>query len=198
MSAQLYLASTSPRRHELLSQLRLSFQVLNPSIDETVQRNERADLYVVRMAKEKAIAGLQQLTQQHSVVLAADTAVICDEHILGKPIDQADALYMLRTLSGRSHWVYSAVALASAEQQAHILVKSKVSFRSLTDREINAYWQTGEPQDKAGSYAIQGLGAIFIEYLEGSYSAVMGLPLFETNELLKKFKIRTLGDSSER
>ncbi|ODN42601.1 Maf family protein [Piscirickettsia litoralis] len=198
MSAQLYLASTSPRRRELLSQLHLSFQTLNPNINESIQSNEGADEYVLRMAREKAQAGLVQLPGKNNIILAADTAVVCDEHILGKPIDQADAQKMLLLLSGRSHWVYSAVSCVNSYQQESILVKSKVYFRSLTEQDIMDYWQTGEPCDKAGGYAIQGLAAIFIERLEGSFSAVMGLPLFETNALLQKFKIRALGDTSER
>ncbi|MGJ3500996.1 Maf-like protein YhdE [Piscirickettsia salmonis] len=205
MSAQLYLASTSPRRRELLRQLNLSFDTLDPNIDESIQSNERAEDYVLRMAREKARVAFDRLDVSHTsyssntnndvspIVLAADTAVICDQDILGKPAHQQQGQAMLNQLSGRSHWVYSAVTCMSTERLESVLVKSKVYFRTLTRQEIVDYWQTGEPEGKAGSYAIQGMAAVFIERLEGSFSAVMGLPLFEVNALLEQFNIRALG-----
>ncbi|APS58131.1 Maf family protein [Piscirickettsia salmonis] len=205
MSAQLYLASTSPRRRELLRQLNLSFDTLDPNIDESIQSNERAEDYVLRMAREKARVAFDRLDASHTsyssntnsdvspIVLAADTAVICDQDILGKPVHQQQGQAMLNQLSGRSHWVYSAVTCMSTERLESVLVKSKVYFRTLTRQEIVDYWQTGEPEGKAGGYAIQGVAAIFIERLEGSFSAVMGLPLFEVNALLEQFNIRALG-----
>ncbi|OAJ35607.1 Maf family protein [Piscirickettsia salmonis] len=206
MSAQLYLASTSPRRRELLRQLNLSFDTLDPNIDESIQSNEGAEDYVLRMAREKARAAFDRLgvgdcasyssntnNGVSPIVLAADTAVICDQDILGQPAHQQQGQAMLNQLSGRSHWVYSAVTCMSTERLESVLVKSKVYFRTLTRQEIVDYWQTGEPEGKAGGYAIQGIAAVFIERLEGSFSAVMGLPLFEVNALLEQFNIRALG-----
>jgi len=188
--ATLYLASGSPRRHELLAQIGVPFVSLNPSIDETPLPGEAPNAYVERLARAKAAAGLASLNNPtNAVVLGADTAVILDGRILGKPRDRADALAMLLALSGCEHQVLTAVALAADERCEVRVVSSRVGFRSLSRAEAEAYWATGEPSDKAGGYAIQGLAAVFIEHLHGSYSAVVGLPLCETALLLSEFGI---------
>ena len=179
----LCLASVSPRRRELLSQIGVSHVVMGADIDEAVVPGETPSDYVARLAREKALAvrrGGQQLP-----VLAADTTVVVDGQVFGKPRDQAEAVQMLGALSGRTHEVLTAVALADSRGVAGRLSSSTVRFRTLSRDECLAYWETGEPRDKAGGYAIQGLGAVFVESLRGSYSGVMGLPLFETAELLR-------------
>ena len=187
---RLYLASGSPRRRELLMQIGVPFTALATSIDETPLAAESAEMYVERLARAKAQAGLAALASPlGAVVLGADTSVVLDGQILGKPLDRADAQAMLAALSGHTHQVLTAVALASSERCAVRLVSSKVSFRPLSAAEIEAYWASGEPQDKAGSYAIQGLGGIFVSHLEGSFSAVVGLPVCETAALLADFGI---------
>lgn len=185
---RLILASSSPRRQELLTQIGVPFSVQVPAIDETPLVGEAPPAYVQRMAEEKARAVLAQ--QAGDVcVLAADTSVIVDELILGKPADAAEAKAMLLRLSGREHQVLSAIAVAEQDRLKSQVVSCKVAFRTLTDAEIDAYWLTGEPRDKAGSYAIQGLGAVFVQAIHGSYSAVVGLPLAETAALLGEFAI---------
>lgn len=185
---RLILASSSPRRQELLTQIGVPFSVQVPAIDETPLVGEAPPAYVQRMAEEKALAVLAQ--QKGDVcVLAADTSVIVDELILGKPADAAEAKAMLLRLSGREHQVLSAIAVAEQDRLKSQVVSCKVAFRTLTDAEIDAYWHTGEPRDKAGSYAIQGLGAVFVQAIHGSYSAVVGLPLAETAALLGEFAI---------
>jgi nucleoside triphosphate pyrophosphatase len=179
----LCLASVSPRRRELLSQIGVPHVVMGADIDETSLPGETPRDYVTRLAREKALAirrGGQQLP-----VLAADTTVVVGDKVFGKPRDQAQAVEMLGELSGRTHEVLTAVALADARGVAARLSSSTVRFRIVSREECLAYWETGEPRDKAGGYAIQGLGAVFIESLSGSYSGVMGLPLFETGELLR-------------
>lgn len=186
----LYLASGSPRRRELLGQIGVPFVVLNAPIDETPWPAESPADYVQRLACAKAQAGLATLPGScAAVVLGADTSVVLAGRILGKPEDRADAVAMLSALSGHTHEVLTAVALASRERCAVRLVSSQVSFRPLSAGEIEAYWASGEPQDKAGSYAIQGLGAVFVSHLQGSFSAVVGLPLCETAALLADFGI---------
>ncbi len=178
----LCLASASPRRRELLEQLGVPYVLAVPDIDETVLAGECAVDYVVRMARGKA-----RIVHPHDAglpVLAADTIVLIDERICGKPADAEDGIAMLLQLSGRSHQVLTAVALALAGEVNHRLSRSEVRFRHLSLAEAIAYWNTGEPCDKAGGYAVQGHGAVFVEHLSGSYSGVMGLPLFETAELL--------------
>ncbi|WXL26686.1 Maf family protein [Ectopseudomonas mendocina] len=188
--ATLYLASGSPRRRELLTQIGVPFLLLKSNIDESVRAGESAQDYVERLAREKAQAGLGSLAERSgAVVLGADTSVVLDGRILGKPVDRADALQTLKALSGRKHQVVTAVALISEDRLVSQVVTSEVSFRELDDAEIEAYWNTGEPQDKAGSYAIQGLASIFVSHLQGSYSAVVGLPLCETAALLAEFAI---------
>jgi len=191
MSVQLILASASPRRQVLLQQAGIVFRKQVAEIDETPLDNEAAEDYVMRLALEKARA-----VRQHSVtgglpVLGADTAVVVDGRLLGKPESLAHAREMLQMLSGREHQVMTAVALVR-DREAVQLSMSRVWFRPLSESEIDDYWRTGEPQDKAGAYAIQGLGAIFIERLEGSYTGVMGLPLYETGQLLQDFGIHVL------
>lgn len=181
----LYLASASPRRRELLEQLNISYRVITPEIDETPYPNENPQEYVSRLACAKAVAG-QQLVSPEDRILAADTAVIYQGQIFGKPKDAADAAAMLRQLSGQTHQVLTAIALLQGTQCLSRISATAVSFRAVSDAEIQAYIATREPFDKAGSYAIQGVASIFIERIEGSYSGVMGLPLFETAELLQK------------
>ena len=180
----IYLASRSPRRRELLNQIGVPHVLVDVEIDETPHPNEPADDFVMRMALEKARAGAASLAHIDLPVLAADTDVVIDEQILGKPTDEQDAVDMLLRLSGRAHRVLSAVALVWKGEEQSLLCESRVHFRKLNEADIRAYWRSGEPADKAGAYGIQGLGATFVEYLEGSYSGVMGLPLFETATLL--------------
>ncbi len=188
---RLILASQSPRRRELLEQIGLTFDVLPADINESVQAGESAVDFVARMAREKAEAVARQ--QPDALVLGSDTAVVVDEHILGKPADEADARRMLGLLSGREHTVLSAVALLGAGQPPCCRVQaSRVRFRTISGEEMARYWASGEPRDKAGAYAIQGLGAVFVEHLSGSYSGVMGLPLFETARLLEEAGISSL------
>ena len=178
----LCLASASPRRRELLEQLGVPHVLAAPDIDEGVRAGESAADYVVRMARAKS-----RIAHPHGVglpVLAADTTVLIDELICGKPANAEEGIALLLKLSGRSHEVLTAVALARAGEMHHRLSCSEVRFRHLTLTEAIAYWNTGEPHDKAGGYAVQGHGAVFVEHLSGSYSGVMGLPLFETAELL--------------
>jgi len=178
----LTLASVSPRRRELLEQIGVTHLVSAADIDETVRPGEAPADYVVRMACAKARAVRERGGELP--VLAADTIVVIDGLILGKPRDRADCLAMLGRLSGRTHEVLTAVALASAAAVAFRVSASEVRFRTVTPAECAAYWESGEPRDKAGGYAIQGRGALFIEHLSGSFSGVMGLPLYETGELL--------------
>lgn len=191
MSVQLILASASPRRQALLKQVGIAFRQQVAEIDETPLDNEAAEDYVMRLALEKARAVRQHSVTDRLPVLGADTAVVIDGRLLGKPESLAHARQMLQLLSGREHRVMSAVALVRSREAVQLSV-SRVWFRPLSENEIDAYWRTGEPQDKAGAYAIQGVGAIFIERLEGSYTGVMGLPLYETGQLLQDFGIQVL------
>jgi len=184
----LYLASGSPRRRELLTQIGVPFTVTSAPIDETPLPAESAVAYVERLAKAKAEAGLAQLDGP-AVVLGADTAVVLDGRILGKPENREDALAMLADLADREHQVLTAVALSDGQCSLSVCVTSNVRFRAITAEEATRYWASGEPADKAGGYAIQGLGAVFVTGLQGSYSAVVGLPLSETAELLAQFGI---------
>ena len=189
-----YLASGSPRRRELLQQIRVPFRVVGAAIDEAVLPDETPLQYVARLAAAKAEAGWERSRDfAHAPVLAADTAVVLDGKILGKPVDGQDAEDMLRQLSGRTHEVFTAIALRTANGLQSRISRSEVTFRSIAAAEARGYWETGEPSDKAGAYAIQGLGAMFIADLRGSYSGVMGLPLFETAELLVGAGIVPLG-----
>jgi septum formation protein len=193
-SHQLYLASRSPRRAELLAQIGVRFAPVAAEIDETPHSGESPEDYVRRIAIEKAQAGRLGIpTVDPRPVLAADTAVIIDGEILGKPLDCPDFLRMMASLSGRTHQVLTGVALAHAGEVRYDLSASRVRFRDIDDRERLAYWASGEPHDKAGGYGIQGLGALFVADLRGSYSGVMGLPLYETGRLLQRAGIALLG-----
>ena len=187
MSSFIYLASASPRRQELLTQLGVRYEVLRVAVDESPLPAEGAEDLVCRLATAKAQAGLAVRPSRPAPVLAADTAVALGADLFGKPVDEADAARMLGRLAGRTHVVWTAVAVADGERERVELSRSEVTFRNLTPEEIAAYWATGEPADKAGAYAIQGRGARFIADLRGSYSGVMGLPLFETARLLTLF-----------
>ena len=178
----LILASQSPRRAELLHQVGIAFQVEPASVDERPEPDEPAEDYVRRIATAKA--EMVHRRNPNSPVLGADTAVVLDDRILGKPDDRDDAIEMLLALSGRTHQVMTGVALIT-DRCDYRLSTSQVSFRRLDAAEAAAYWETGEPADKAGAYAVQGLAAAFIERIEGSYSGIMGLPLFETLQMLK-------------
>jgi septum formation protein len=188
---QLILASASPRRRELLDQLGIIYAVRPTHIPECPQPGESADDYVLRIAGEKSLAA-QRDGGDPLPVLAADTEVVLDGEIFGKPDDPGHAARMLARLSGREHQVLSAVSLRAGGQHWTALSRNEVNFRALAPAEIAAYWATGEPRDKAGAYAIQGLGALFITRLIGSYSGVMGLPLQETGELLAKIGLHPL------
>lgn len=181
-----YLASTSARRIQLLNLLDYQFCQVDGTIDERVLDGELANDYVLRMALNKARCGLENASSLHPV-LGADTVISCDGNILGKPQDQNHSLQMLRRLSDRTHQVLTAVAVVSATKTQHCIVTTDVTMRVISDDEINRYWLTGEPADKAGSYAIQGIGGKFIVSIHGSYSAVVGLPLVESEYLLKQF-----------
>ena len=189
------LASGSPRRQALLRQIGVRFRQQVADVDETPLDNESAQDYVVRLAVAKACAVRQQPGADKAPVLGADTAVVVDGRLLGKPADLAHARDMLQLLSGRRHQVLSAVALVQ-DRQAVAASVSNVWFRALSEKDIEDYWKTGEPRDKAGAYGVQGIGAIFIERLEGSYSGVMGLPLYETARLLQDFCIQVLDHDS--
>ena len=196
MNKQLILASASPRRKELLEQLNLNYIVYPVNIDETPWPFETAVDYVKRVAAEKSKACIER-GQNSLPVLAADTSVVIDHHILGKPKDERHAAMMLNQLSGNTHYVYSALSLRlngdiSDVSHFQALSITEVKFRTIRDEEIEAYWETGEPQGKAGGYAIQGLASVFVESIKGSFSGVVGLPLFETAELLSKSGIRII------
>jgi len=186
----LYLASQSPRRRQLLGQLDLEFRLLDVDVEEVRGPGEAAEDYVRRVAREKAGAGLLAVVAvPHAVVLGADTEVVLDGEVFGKPRDEADAAAMLHRLSGRRHQVLSSVALVDAAREAQAMSVSEVEFAELTDAEIDRYVATGEPMGKAGAYAIQGRGEVFIRHLSGSYSGVMGLPLHDTMKLLREFGV---------
>ncbi|RVU33073.1 septum formation inhibitor Maf [Rheinheimera riviphila] len=193
------LASASPRRRELLAQLAVNFELVKAEVDETQLPGEIATDYVLRLAISKARAGFQVQTQTATEVLpvlGADTIVVVDGEVLGKPTDQADFLRMMRLLSGRQHQVYTAIALVSGdlvngelvtgERVLSDTVKTEVWFSALTEAQMLDYWRSGEPADKAGGYGIQGLASRFIPKIAGSYFAVVGLPLYETDQLLQQ------------
>jgi septum formation protein len=192
MSAiSLHLASTSPRRSEILKALGLSFTVGGVAVDEQRLPGEAPDAMVLRLARAKAAAVERNSLQ---VVLGADTAVVLDGDVLGKPRDCNDAVNMLARLSGRTHAVLTGVALATDQGLCTILSTTEVRFREIRPDEALLYWQSGEPRDKAGAYAIQGRGGVFVEAISGSYSGVVGLPVFETVQLLHEVGIQVLHD----
>jgi len=187
----IFLASASPRRQDLLRQIGVRFQLLNHQVDEQILSGELPRDFVTRMAREKAISGLQQVPQDYQpVVLGADTIVVIDSNILGKPRDRRDALSMLQRLSGREHFVLTAVTVTNASETQSVISETAVSVGPITKDQAQAYWETGEPADKAGAYAVQGLGSIFIKAIKGSYSGVVGLPIFETSRLLTHFGVK--------
>ncbi|MCC5812968.1 MAG: septum formation inhibitor Maf [Ectothiorhodospiraceae bacterium] len=188
-SPDIYLASQSPRRRQLLEQISVPFRKLEVSVDESQHEMESPEVFVIRLALEKARAGWKQVEKNSPLpVLGADTAVVLDDSILGKPTTQEQAMDMLRRLSGNTHRVLTGVALVDDREATRLSVNS-VTFREIGESEIQRYWETGEPRDKAGGYGIQGCGAVFVEHMEGSYSGVMGLPLFEVADLLDEFAI---------
>lgn len=190
LDRMLHLASRSPRRSELLARLGLDFGVLALDVPEQRGPGEPAEDYVCRVAREKAGAGLLRvLGSPDALVLGADTEVVLDDEVFGKPADAGEAATMLRRLSGRTHRVLSAVSLVSRDREAQALSVSQVRFGELDDAAIDAYVASGEPEGKAGGYAVQGRAQAFIAHLSGSYSGVMGLPLYETARLLRQFGV---------
>jgi len=187
---QIILASSSPRRRELLDQIQVNYEVLPVNIDESHTPGETAEQFVRRLAVAKAQAGYHQ--KPHCLSLGSDTIVVVDSTILGKPENKAHAIEILSLLSGRKHQVMTAVAIHSSEYNACVISVSEVEFAELTRSQIDAYWETGEPKDKAGAYAVQGIAAQFIKRMSGSYSGIMGLPLFETAQLLEKSGVKLL------
>ncbi|SFN27115.1 septum formation protein [Izhakiella capsodis] len=183
----LYLASASPRRYELLTQLGLAFSRLATDVDEQRQAGESAEQYVRRLARDKASAGVA-LAPRDLPVLGADTIVVLNGEVLGKPADGNAATRMLSALSGQSHQVMTAIAFADRQRCLQAMVQTEVTFRHLTVDEIVRYIASGEPMDKAGAYGIQGLGGNFVRKINGSYHAVVGLPLVETAELFSQFQ----------
>ena len=196
----IYLASRSPRRRELLKQVGVTFEIVllredakrGADVDETPLPNEKPEVYALRLACAKAELAARYMGRRllpGRPVLAADTTVVCDGRIIGKPADREDAVRILESLSGRQHDVITAVALATPDRVEQAVSLSKVWFRQIGEEEIRRYVATGEPLDKAGAYAIQGRAAVFTTRIEGSFSGIMGLPLAETADLLRKFGI---------
>ena len=188
----LVLASTSPRRKELLGQILeldkgQTFKCVSPDIDESQLENEASDVFVKRLALEKAKEGFRQVAESDAVVIGSDTIVVLRESILGKPTSRAHAIEVLQQLSGHNHKVMTAVAVVTENKQQVELVETKVTFANLTEQDIVAYVDTLEPMDKAGAYGIQGIGGTFVESIQGDYSAVVGLPMATTRNLLKNF-----------
>ena len=195
---RLYLASRSPRRRELLTQMGVAFDTVifrsglrtDPQVDEALHAGETAPAYVERVARAKAGHGIDLLLERRlplRPVLAADTTLELAGEIIGKPVDEADALAILRRLSGRTHGVLTGVAVAYEGCTEYVQSISEVRFRPIEDDELRRYVHSGEPMDKAGAYAIQGRAGLFVEYIAGSYTGIMGLPVCETGELLKRF-----------
>lgn len=189
---QFYLASQSPRRRELLLQIGLVPALIAADVDETPLPSEAAAVYVERLARAKALAGWRSVDATGVAalpVLGADTAVVIDGEILGKPRDESDARAMLARLAGRTHQVLTGVSLCNGQRQLSVVSRTDVTFAALDAARIARYVASGEPLDKAGGYGIQGLAAAFVAGIDGSYSGVVGLPLFETAELLRQFGI---------
>jgi len=194
-TCQLYLASSSPRRATLLEQIGIRYRIVKPEIVEEIADNESPEEMVMRLAIEKARRG-KEMVKDRLPVLGADTIVLVGNMILGKPRGWLEAKEMLSRLSGKTHRVLTAVAICQEDRVESAISETLVAFRHLTDEEQTNYCSTDEPLDKAGAYAIQGLGAVFIESIQGSYSGVVGLPLVETSRLLSLFDINCLGNSN--
>ncbi len=190
-SPALILASSSPRRRELLEAIGLEFEIRVTDVDETLLDDEPARDMVLRLAQAKATAAP---IPGDTVVIGADTAVVLNDEIFGKPRDEDEAVAMLTRLSGREHEVLTGVAVATAESVLSAVSATTVRFRDIGPDEARRYWHSGEPHDKAGAYAIQGRGGLFVEAIEGSYSGVVGLPVFETAALLQKAGIDTMSE----
>jgi septum formation protein len=188
---KLILASQSPRRRELLAQLGYQFDCIAADINEDVHKDEQPGDYVDRLAREKAKHIAQPLSESSTLVLGSDTTVVINGKILGKPESINQCIEMLTLLSNNNHQVYTSVAVAQGENIKSVIVCTDVYFKKLSPQEITRYWQTGEPQDKAGAYGIQGIGGQFVTKIEGSYSSVVGLPLYETAQLLAQFGLPT-------
>jgi len=194
MHSHLILASASPRRTALLNQMNVAHTICPADIDETAKPGERPDDLVARLASEKAQAVMkklekQQALQDNTVVLASDTLIAFNGESLGKPVDKADAIRILTMLSGQTHQVLTSISALSQLKHVTRTVVTAVTFASLTKQQIMDYWETGEPADKAGSYAIQGIGGEFVVSINGSSSSVVGLPLYETRQLLNEFGV---------
>ena len=193
-SAQIILASASPRRRELLEQIGVSAIVQSVDIDESKKQGESVLTYVRRLAAEKAQTGSEIIENKSKLpVLGSDTIIEFGDSILGKPVDRQQAKEMLRLLSGKKHTVHTSVAIVTVREMFMATSSTQVQFKVLEEEEIDCYLATGEADDKAGSYAIQGRAAQFINNINGSFSGVMGLPLYETVQLLKRCGIKTLG-----
>lgn len=203
---QIYLASRSPRRRTLIDQLGIRYRTLDVDVDEQPAEGEQAADYVKRLAVEKASYGWDQVSAEDKPVLGADTCIVFNNRIIGKVDSREQSIALMSQMSGNSHQVLTGIALVgrvleggqSRIKQAVRVNASKISFRPLSKDECESYWDTGEPEGKAGGYAIQGLAAAFIKKIEGSYSGVMGLPLCELTELLSEFGIQWLVASSKR
>jgi septum formation protein len=187
----LHLASSSPRRREILAALGLTFTCAGVDIDESRRDGEAVDEMAMRLARQKAMAA-DPADHDGLPVLAADTIVVLRDRVFGKPASEADALSMLQALSGNTHRVLTAINVRAGDTTLAAMSDTAVRFRDISPDEAAAYWQSGEPRDKAGAYAIQGLGGIFVAAIEGSYSGVVGLPVFETADLLAQAGIRIL------
>ncbi|MEZ5552594.1 MAG: nucleoside triphosphate pyrophosphatase [Pseudomonadales bacterium] len=187
LQTPIILASASPRRAQLLAQIRIPFEAVASAVDESIHSGELPEDYVCRMARSKAAAG----SRVGRITLAADTIVVTDNRILGKPAGREEAIEMLLTLAGREHRVHTAVAVCNGDRLLVDLVSTRVRFRDISAEEAQRYWESGEPVDKAGGYGIQGIGGIFAASIEGSYSAVVGLPLTETERLLAQMGVDT-------
>ena len=188
---QLYLASASPRRKTLLTQIGITFQTLSVEVSEEIHNGESPKNYADRLALAKAQAGwLSHKRTENCPVLGADSIVVLNDMVLGKPKDKDDSIRMLLLLSGNTHEVITSVAVVQGDKITTACSISRVKFREISLDEAQAYWDTHEPVDKAGGYAVQGKAAVFVEHIAGSYSGIMGLPLFETAALLKEFGIQ--------
>ena len=191
------MASASPRREKLLRQLGVNFVTEPQDIVEEKRIDESPEKFVKRMAEEKASSALDKRKENDIVVLASDTIVVCDERVLGKPKDKSDGIKMLLTLSNKTHRVLSAITVANALRYKSTVSDTSVLFRKISEIEAEYYWDSGEPEGKAGGYAIQGCGAVSVQSINGSYRGVMGLPLFQTAQLLSEFGIHFLQLASD-